>query len=195
MNPLLLTSALLAAEAKPLPPASSEQQPVAFDLLVTASSAPFQRASSPLRKHKRKAAPQRAALDGVPSAATDESGTESELESRASKERRGSASPDPVMSSASAAARSQRPQRAAAALAVQHPLAPAPLAPEDLAAVFEQPAAPAAPPAWLAAVAAPGAPKVCVQCGTTATPMWRQVNGLTYCNADGLRLKRKLGLL
>ncbi len=125
------------------------------------------RAPCPRRKHKRKAAPQRAALDGVPSAATDESGTESELESRASKERRGSASPDPVMSSASAAARSQRPQRAAAALAVQHPLAPAPLAPEDLAAVFEQPAAPAAPPAWLAAVAAPGAPKVCVQCGTS----------------------------
>lgn len=27
------------------------------------------------------------------------------------------------------------------------------------------------------------------------TPMWRSVNGLTYCNADGLRLKRRLGLL
>lgn len=27
------------------------------------------------------------------------------------------------------------------------------------------------------------------------TPMWRTVSGLTYCNADGLRLKRKLGLL
>lgn len=125
------------------------------------------RAPCPRRKHKRKAAPQRAALDGVPSAATDDSGTESELESRASKERRGSASPDPVMSSASAAARAQRPQRAAAALVAQHPLAPAPMAPEDLAAVFEQPAAPAAPPAWLAAAAAPGAPKVCVQCGTS----------------------------
>lgn len=28
-----------------------------------------------------------------------------------------------------------------------------------------------------------------------ATPMWRTVSGMTYCNADGLRLKRKLGLL
>ncbi|PRW44285.1 GATA factor SREP [Chlorella sorokiniana] len=191
MNPLFLTLAVEAAQ--PAKPPAAEQ-PAAFDLLVSASSAPFQRASSPLRKHKRKAAPQRAALDGVPSTVTDDSGTESELESRASKERRGSASPDPVVSTASAAARSQRPQRAAAA-AVQHAPAPAPLAPEDLAAVFDQPAAPAAPPAWLAAAAAPGAPKVCVQCGTTATPMWRQVNGLTYCNADGLRLKRKLGLL
>lgn len=45
MNPLLLSTALLAAE--PAKPAA--EQPAAFDLLVSASSAPFQRASSPLR--------------------------------------------------------------------------------------------------------------------------------------------------
>lgn len=82
-----------------------------------------------------------------------------------------------------------RPQRAVAA---QHPPGPAP---DQLAAAFEAPVLP--PPPFLAAAAAApaGAPKVCVQCGTMTTPMWRTVNGLTYCNADGLRLKRKLGLL
>lgn len=46
MNPLFLSTALLAAE--PAKPAAAEA-PAAFDLLVTAGSAPFQRASSPLR--------------------------------------------------------------------------------------------------------------------------------------------------
>lgn len=91
------------------------------------------------------------------------------------KEHRGSASPDPYAAAALAAAtaisappplpvaRPQRPQRAAAQHAAALPYA-AP-APEQLAAVFEQPQI--APPPFLAAAAAPGAPKVCVQCGTS----------------------------
>ncbi|KAL4420246.1 hypothetical protein ABPG77_003425 [Micractinium sp. CCAP 211/92] len=43
--------------------------------------------------------------------------------------------------------------------------------------------------------AEPQEEKVCAECGTRTTPLWRTINGLTYCNADGLRMKRKLGML
>lgn len=116
------------------------------------------------RKHKRKAVPHRSALDVAEEPAPLASADESELSEGSRKERRGSASPDPFAAAAAQlAARPQRPQRASAQ---QQPALPfAALAPEQLAAVFEQP--PVAPPPFLAVAAAPGAPKVCVQCGTS----------------------------
>eukprot|EP00887_Chlorella_sp_A99_P005007 scaffold4.g5007.t1 len=37
--------------------------------------------------------------------------------------------------------------------------------------------------------------KACATCGTRSTPMWRVISGQTYCNACGLRCKRRMGLL
>lgn len=160
------------------------------DSVTVAAIPPFQRASSPLRKHKRKAAqPHRSALDGAvePAPLGAEAEEEEEIEIR-TKERRSSASPDPA---AQRMGRPARPQRAAS---LQHPLSASP-APDQLGAAFDIPTLPPPPFLATAASAPAGGMKVCVQCGTSQTPMWRQVNGLTYCNADGLRLKRKLGLL
>ncbi|KAL4420255.1 hypothetical protein ABPG77_003434 [Micractinium sp. CCAP 211/92] len=194
MQAILASSYMLSPEALKAGPALqlvADATVMSFGVAAAPPSA-FKRASSPLRKHKRKAQPSRAALDVADVAAepaplaSSSSSDDDSLSEGSRKERRGSASPD------ISAQRSSRPVRLQRAVSAPHPPGPAP---DQLVAAFEAPVLP--PPPFLAAAtaAAAGAPKVCVQCGTMTTPMWRTVNGLTYCNADGLRLKRKLGLL